>query len=55
MENSEFESLIKKVRRRLVAFIQSPSTAPKIIVTIAQACGIKIPFEVEKKYGSKEP
>jgi hypothetical protein len=54
MDNQELERLIKKIRRRLVAFIQSPSTAPKIIVAIAQACGIKIPLEVEKKYDSKE-
>jgi hypothetical protein len=48
------EDLLKKLRRRLVAFFQSPSTAPQIIVKVAKICGIKIPTEVEKEYGSKE-
>jgi hypothetical protein len=41
------ENLIKKVRRRLVAFLQNPSTAPQIIVKVAKICGIKVPTEVE--------
>jgi hypothetical protein len=49
------EHLIKKVRRRLVAFFQNPSTAPQIIVKVAKICGIKIPTEVEREFGSKEP
>jgi hypothetical protein len=49
------ENLILKVRRRVVAFLQSPSAAPQIIVKVAKICGVKIPTEVEKKYGSEEP
>jgi len=49
------EDLIIKVRRRVVAFLNSPSVAPKIIVRAAKICGVKIPNEVEKKYGSNEP
>ena len=49
------DDLIKKVRRRVVAFLNSPATAPKIIVRVAKICGVKIPTEVEKKYGSNEP
>jgi hypothetical protein len=48
------EDLLKKLRRRLVAFFQNPSTAPQIIVRVARICGIKIPTDVEKEYGSKE-
>lgn len=52
---SKTEDLLKKLRRRLVAFCQSPSTAPQIIVRVAKICGVKIPTEVEQEYGSKEP
>jgi len=52
----EQNNLIKKVRRRLVAFFNSPTTTPDIIIRIAKICGIKIPTELEKKYnGSEEP
>jgi len=51
----EIEGLLKKVRRRLVAFLQKPTTSPKIIVKIAKDCNIKIPSEVLRHYGSKEP
>lgn len=53
--DQNIDRLIKKVRRRLVAFLNSPSTAPKIIVRCAKICGIKIPNEIEEKYGSNEP
>lgn len=51
----KIEDLLKKLRRRLVAFFQDPSAPPKIIVRVAKICGVRIPFEVDKKYGSDEP
>jgi hypothetical protein len=55
MQQPELEGLLKKVRRRLVAFFQQPTTSPKIIVKVAKDCGIKIPLEVSRHYdGSKE-
>ena len=46
MQQQELDGLLQKVRRRLVAFFQQPTTSPKIIVEVAKICGIKIPLEV---------
>ena len=55
MQQQELKRLLEKVRRRLVAFFQQPTTSPNIIVTVAKICGIKIPLEVSRHYdGSKE-
>ena len=55
MQQQELEGLLIKVRRRLVAFFQQPTTSPKIIVKVAKICGIKIPLEISRHYdGSKD-
>jgi hypothetical protein len=54
MQQQELKGLLEKVRRRLVAFFQQPTTSPNIIVKVAKICGIKIPLEVSKYYNGSE-
>ena len=55
MNDQEIQNLVKKVRRRVVAFLNQPTTTPQIIVKVAKICGVKIPTEVNRKFGSEEP
>lgn len=52
-ENVKLANMIKKLRRRLIAFFQDPKTKEHIIVKVSKICGIKIPDEVKRKYGSE--